>query len=185
MIDEIFDDMKDSITSAHDALKREFARVRTGRASPAIMEGLRVDYYGTMTPINQLASIGAPEPRLLIVKVWDKGAVQAVEKAILASDLGLTPQTEGEIIRIPIPPLNEERRLELVKLIKKSGEETKVSIRNSRRDANEMIKQLESDGDLPKDDSKKALKKIQDMTDEGVAQVDKILEAKEKDIMEV
>jgi len=185
MIDEIFDDMKESITSAHDALKREFARVRTGRASPAIMEGLRVDYYGTMTPINQLASIGAPEPRLLIVKVWDKGAVQAVEKSILASDLGLTPQTEGEIIRIPIPPLNEERRLELVKLIKKSGEETKVSIRNSRRDANEMIKQLESDGDLPKDDAKKALKKIQDMTDEGVAQVDKILEAKEKDIMEV
>jgi len=185
MIEDILAQMKDDIAKAFEALRKELARVRTGRATPALLDGIRVDYYDSKTPLNQLASVSAPEPRLLLVKAWDKTAITAIEKSIHTSDLGLVPHVDGDLIRIPIPPLNEERRREFVKVIKKLGEESKVSIRNARRDSNELLKQCENDGEIPKDDCQKALKKVQELTDEGVAHVDKIIEAKEKEIMEV
>ena len=142
-------------------------------------------FYGTLTPLNQMASVTTPEPRLIMVKPWDRSVVGAVEKAVQASDLGLNPSSDGEIIRIPVPPLTEERRRELVKVVRKHGEECKISIRNGRRDANELLKELESSGDAPKDDVARALKQIQTMTDDGVKEVDKIIETKETEITEI
>lgn len=183
-LNDIIDDMSDSVTLAHEALGRELGKIRTGRANPAILEGIRVDYYGTQTPLNQCASIMVPEPRLIVIKPWDKSVIKTMEKAIQTSDLGLTPSSDGEVIRIPIPTLTEERRRELVKVARKHGEEHKVSIRNSRRDANDMIKELIKDGDAPEDEGHKAMKRIQDITDEGVARVDVIVSEKEKEILD-
>lgn len=185
MIDEVFEEMQDSVTKAHDALRQTLGRIRTGRANAALLDSVRVDYYGSLTPLIQLASISTPEPRLLMVKPFDRSSVANVEKAILSADLGLNPTSDGEIIRIPIPPLTEERRREFVKLARKHGEECKISVRNSRRDCNDLLKELENAGEAPKDDVARALKKIQEMTDEAVAKIDKIVEAKEKDITEV
>ena len=185
MFEDNYEMMKDSVAKAHDALRATLSRVRTGRASAALLDSLRVDYYGTMTPVNQMASINTPEPRLIMVKPWDKTVVGAVEKAIQAAGLGLNPTSDGEIIRIPVPMLTEERRKDLVKQVRKHGEECKVAIRNARRDSNELLKEMESGGDASEDDVGRALKKIQEMTDEGVAAVDKILEAKEKEIIEI
>ena len=185
MIEEVFETMEDSVAKAHEALRATLSRIRTGRANAALLDSVRVDYYGTKTPLNQMASITTPEPRLLMVKPWDTTVVAAVEKAIQASDLGLNPASDGEIIRIPVPPLTEERRKDLVKVVRKHGEESKVSIRNGRRDCNELLKDMESSGDAPKDDVAKALKKIQSITDEGVADVDKIVVDKENEIIEI
>jgi ribosome recycling factor len=185
MIDEIFGEMKDSVAKAHEALKQTLGRIRTGRANAALLDSVRVDYYGSLTPLIQLASISTPEPRLIMVKPFDRGSVADVEKAIQSADLGLNPASDGEIIRIPIPPLTEERRQEFVKVARKHGEECKISVRNARRDCNELLKELESGGDAPKDDVARALKKIQEMTDEATAKVDEIVAAKEKDITEV
>jgi ribosome recycling factor len=185
MIEEIFESMEESVNKALAALKSALARIRTGRANAALLDSVRVDYYGTLTPLNQMASVNTPEPRLILVKPWDRSVVGAVEKAIQASDLGLNPSSDGEIIRIPVPPLTEERRKDLVKVVRKHGEECKVSIRNGRRDSNELLKELESSGDAPKDDVARALKQIQTMTDDGVKEVDKIVEAKEKEIIEI
>jgi len=185
MIDEVFDDMKSAVSRAHEALRVSLGRIRTGRANAALLDSVRVDYYGAMTPLNQLATISTPEPRLLMVKPYDRGSVAAVEKAIQSADLGLNPSSDGEIIRIPIPALTEERRKDLVKMARKQGEESKISVRNARRDANELLKELESSGDAPKDDVARALKQIQEMTDEGVAGIDRIVEAKIKDIAEI
>ncbi len=185
MIEEVYSMMEDSISKAQAALKQALGRIRTGRANAALLDSVRVDYYGTMTPISQMAAITTPEPRLIMVKPWDRTAVGAVEKAIKASDLGLNPACDGEIIRIPVPPLTEERRRDLVKIAKKNGEECKVAVRNGRRDCNEMLKEMETKGDAPKDDVAKALKKIQTMTDDGIAAVDKIVEAKETEITEI
>jgi ribosome recycling factor len=185
MIDEIYGEMNDAVKKAHEALRQTLGRIRTGRANAALLDSVRVDYYGSLTPLIQLASISTPEPRLLMVKPFDRGSVADVEKAIQSADLGLNPASDGEIIRIPIPPLTEERRREFVKMARKHGEECKISVRNARRDCNDLLKELETGGEAPKDDVARALKKIQEMTDEAVAKIDEIVEAKEKDITEV
>jgi ribosome recycling factor len=185
MINDIFDTMKESVEKSREALKQTLGRVRTGRANASLLDSVRVDYYGAKTPLNQLATISTPEPRLLMVKPFDRTAVAAIEKAIQAADLGLNPNSDGEIIRIPVPPLTEERRKDLVKIVKKNGEEGKIAVRNHRRDCNSMLKELESSGDASKDDVAKALKKIQEMTDEAIAEIDKMLKAKEEEITEI
>jgi ribosome recycling factor len=185
MIDDVYDMMKDAVSKSNEALRNTLSRIRTGRANSALLDSIRVDYYGTRTPLNQMASISTPEPRLIMVKPFDRSSVSNVEKAIQASDLGLNPNSDGEIIRIPVPPLTEERRKELVKVVRKHGEEGKVAVRNHRRDCNSMLKDMESDGDASKDDVARALKTIQEMTDTAVGEVDKTIEAKEKEITEI
>ncbi|MCP4599583.1 MAG: ribosome recycling factor [Proteobacteria bacterium] len=185
MFEEVYEMMLDSVNKAHESLRTILGRIRTGRANAAILESVRVDYYGTITPINQMAAITIPQPRLIMVKPWDRSVIAAVEKAIQSSGLGLNPASDGEIIRIPVPQLTEERRAELAKMARKHGEECKVSIRSARRDSNELLKGMESDGEAPKDDVARALKKIQEMTDKGVAEVDKIVTAKETEISEI
>ena len=185
MIDDVFDMMKDAVSKSSEALRNTLSRIRTGRANSALLDSIRVDYYGTKTPLNQMASISTPEPRLIMVKPFDRSSVSNVEKAIQSSDLGLNPNSDGEIIRIPVPALTEERRKDLVKVVRKHGEDGKVAVRNHRRDCNSMLKDLESDGDASKDDVARALKTIQEMTDAAVAEVDKAIEAKEKEITEI
>lgn len=166
------------------ALKRELVTLRAGRASPAMLDRVQAEYYGEMTPVNQLGSINTPDSRTLIIQPWDKSALAAIEKAILKSDVGLTPANDGTIIRLNIPPLTEERRADLVKSTKKYGEEAKVAIRNIRRDANDEIKKKEK-GEISEDESRRHQEDVQKTTDRYVAEVDKILAAKEKEIMEV
>jgi ribosome recycling factor len=167
------------------AFRNELARVRTGRASTALLENLHVNYYGTRTPLRQLAGLAAPEARLLVITPYDKGAMAEIEKAIQTSDLGLNPMNDGKIIRIPIPELNEERRKELVRHIRKTAEEFRVSIRNHRRDANDKFKQMHKDKQLTDDDFRAAEAKVQQHTTEYIEKLDKILAAKEAEIMEV
>lgn len=167
------------------AAKRDFAGIRTGRASTALLDRITVDYYGVSTPLNQLAAISAPEPRLLTVQPWDKTQMQAIEKAILQSDLGLTPTSDGSIIRIAIPQLTEERRRELVRVVRKEAEDKRVVVRNTRRDANDELKKLEKEKAISEDDSRRAQEKVQELTDRYVREIDQLLEAKEKEIMEV
>ncbi|GAB7388248.1 ribosome recycling factor [Bacillaceae bacterium] len=166
-------------------LKKELASLRAGRATPALLEKVTVEYYGTQTPVNQLASINVPEPRLLVIQPWDKSALGAIEKAIMKSELGLTPTNDGDVIRIAIPPLTEERRAELVKIVKKHGEEAKVAIRNVRRDANDDLKDLEKDGQITEDELRRYQDTMQKTTDKFIADVDKIVQEKEKEIMEL
>jgi len=185
MLDDVYESMKEGIESAHKALGRDLAKLRTGRANLAILDGIRADYYGQPTPLNQMASISVPEPRLIVIRPWDKAGLQAAEKAILTSDIGLTPNSDGEFIRIPIPPLTEERRKELVKVARKHAEECKIAIRHARRDANEMLDTFKDDGDIPEDDAIRGKKHVQELTDEGIKKVDEIVARKEADIMEV
>ncbi|WP_163857843.1 ribosome recycling factor [Paenibacillus elgii] len=166
------------------ALKKELASLRAGRATPALLDRVQVEYYGSMTPVNQLANINTPDSRTLMIQPWDKSSVPAIEKAIMKSDLGLTPSNDGSAIRIVIPALTEERRSELVKMTRKYGEEAKVAIRNIRRDANDDIKKLEKTG-ISEDESRRHQDDIQKFTDKHIAEVDKVLAAKEKEIMEV
>ncbi|BFH14797.1 ribosome recycling factor [Paenibacillus melissococcoides] len=166
------------------ALKRDLATLRAGRASAALLDRIQVEYYGAMTPINQLANISTPDPRTLVIQPWDKSSLGEIERAIMKSDLGLTPANDGSIIRISIPALTQERRAELVKQTKKFGEDAKVAIRNIRRDANDDIKKLEKT-DISEDESRRHQEDIQKTTDKYIAEVDKVLAAKEKDIMEV
>ncbi|WP_068774658.1 ribosome recycling factor [Paenibacillus sp. FJAT-26967] len=169
---------------AIDALKRDFATLRAGRATPALLDKIQVEYYGAMTPVNQLANISTPDTRTLIIQPWDKGSMSAIEKAIMKSELGLTPANDGTIIRLVIPALTEERRAELVKLTRKYGEEAKVAIRNIRRDANDDIKKEEKNG-ISEDESRRHQDDIQKFTDKYTAEVEKVLAVKEKEIMEV
>ncbi|MEK6598730.1 MAG: ribosome recycling factor [Deltaproteobacteria bacterium] len=185
MIDAIFKELNDKMDRSIDALHREIAKLRTGRASLSMLEGIRVDYYGTPTPINQLATMSIPESRLITIQPWDAGALSDIEKAVMNSDMGLTPTNDGKLIRISIPQLTEERRKEIVKTAKKNAEEGKVAIRNNRRDANESIKKLEKDKTISQDDLKKSQTKIQEITDKYIDRVDDILKHKEKEIMEV
>lgn len=185
MLEEVLQELKDNIDKALESLRRELSRMRTGRASLAILEGVRVDYYGTATPLHQMSSMSTPDPRTILVKPWDRSQVHAVEKAILAANLGLTPHADAEFIRISVPPLTEERRKELVKVLKRQGEETKVSIRNHRRAANDLIQSLIDEGEVAEDDGDRATKKVQELTDAGVKKVDEIVAAKEKDVLEV
>lgn len=175
----------EKMEKAVQSLKRELATLRAGRANPAMLDKVMVDYYGTPTPINQMAGINVPEPRLLVIQPWDKSAMGDIEKAILKSDLGLTPTNDGSVIRIQIPALTEERRTELTKVARKSGEEAKVAIRNIRRDANDDIKKKEKEGLISEDESKRSLDEIQDLTDSYSKKVDEIVKQKENEIMEI
>jgi ribosome recycling factor len=176
---------EERMDKAISALKKELSSLRAGRATPALLDRIQVEYYGSMTPVNQLGNINTPDARTLMIQPWDKTSLAAIEKAIMKSDLGLTPANDGNIIRISIPPLTEERRGELVKMTKKSGEDAKVAIRNIRRDANEDIKKLEKSATISEDDSRRHQEDIQKLTDKFIAEVDKVLVAKEAEIMEV
>lgn len=176
---------EERMDKAISALKKELSSLRAGRATPALLDRVQVEYYGSMTPVNQLGNINTPDARTLMIQPWDKSSLGAIEKAIMKSDLGLTPANDGNIIRISIPPLTEERRAELVKMTKKSGEEAKVAIRNIRRDANDDIKKLEKAATISGDDSRRHQDDIQKVTDRFIAEVDKVLVAKEAEIMEV
>lgn len=181
-VKEILDDCDEGMNKAIEALKRELSRIRTGRANLAILDGIRVEYYGTPTPLNQVAALTVADPRLITVKPWDKSLLSAVDKAIQAADIGLTPNNDGEIIRLPIPPLTVERRKALVKKVSTAAEDSKIRVRDARRDANELLKSVDG---LPEDDLKKALKLVQDKTDRFSKVVDEVASAKEKEIMEV
>ena len=183
-MEAIYKDTKDKMEKAVISLKQEFSRLRTGRATPALLDGVRVEYYGSLTPLNQVANVSVPDPKMIVIQPWDQNALTAIEKAIIKTDLGLNPQTDGKIIRVPIPSLTDERRKDLVKLVKKQGEDSKVSIRNIRRQANESIKGKEKDKAISEDDSKKAQDNIQKQTDEYITQIDKIMQSKEKEILE-
>ena len=185
MIDEVHKDLIGSIAKAQDALKRELSKLRAGRATPALLEGIRVDYYGSLTPLAQMAHVNVPEPRLITVKPWDKTQIKAVEKALRESDLGLNPQPDGDIVRIPLPPLTEERRKEFVKIAKKYGEECKVAIRKARHDALDLLSSIENDGEASADEVDRAKKRAEDAIGDATKQVDSIVGSKEKDIMEV
>ena len=184
MIDDIYQDTKESMRNSIEALERELNRVRTGRASLSILDGIRVDYYGTLTPLNQMATLAVPESRLITIQPWDVSVIKDIEKAILKSDLGLTPANDGKILRISIPPLTEDRRKELVKLVHKMCEEHKVSVRNVRRDSNELLKSLKKDGDISEDEAFKAQDEVQKITDEHIKLVDECFIKKEKEILE-
>ena len=184
-IDTILLDTEDRMEKAMAALERDFQKLRTGRATTALVDGIKADYYGTPTPISQMASVAVPDSRTITIQPWDKGGISVVEKAILKSDLGLTPVNDGKIIRISIPPLTEERRKELGKLARKSGEEAKVAVRNVRRDANDQLKNLEKDKAISEDELKKATDDVQKLTDKYVAKVDEKCAAKEKEIMDL
>lgn len=185
MLEDVIKDLRAGIEKSIEALRRDLAKVRTGRAHAGMLDGLRVDYYGVPTPIGQMATINVPEPRLITVKPWEKNQVKAVEKALRETDLNLNPQVDGDLIRIPIPALTEDRRKDMVKLTKKYGEECKVVIRKHRRDANEMIDTLDKDGEVGGDDADRGKKKVEEVVAEGVKQVDAVVAAKEKDILEV
>jgi ribosome recycling factor len=166
-------------------LRRELAKLRAGRAHPSLLEGVRVDYYGTMTPLSQMAHINVPEPRLITIKPWDKSAMKSVEKAIREADLGLNPQPDGDILRVPLPPLTEERRKEFVKIARKYGEECKVTVRKARHDALDMLKTIEADGGASADAVDRGKKKAEETVADATKQVDGVVSAKEKDILEV
>lgn len=185
MTKEVLDSLNEKMNKTLTNLKGELTKVRTGRATPTLLDGVRVDYYGSEMPISQVASVNCPEPRMIQIQPWEQGMLQAIEKAILIADLGLNPQNDGKVIRVPLPMLTEERRKELVKFIKKLGEECKIALRNERRDANEEIKKLEKDKKLAADDAKKATELVQKKTDDFVTEVDKVLAGKEKEIMSV
>jgi len=185
MIDGLHEETKASMEKSVEALQKDLKRIRTGRASLALLDGIMVDYYGSATPINQLATLSIPEPRQIVIQPWDSQAVPDIEKALLKSELGLTPMNDGKIVRIALPPLTAERRKELVKVVKKMGEEYKVQIRNHRRDANDMLKEMKKDKDISEDEQRKGQELIQKTTDGFVAKVDAVVAEKEAEIMEI
>lgn len=185
MIDDLHKEMKDAMEKSVEALQKDLKRIRTGRASLALLDGLMVDYYGSPTPINQLATLSIPEARQIVIQPWDSGAFTDIEKAILKSELGLTPTNDGKVIRINLPPLTAERRKELVKVVKKMGEEFKVQIRNHRRDANEMLKDMKKEKQISEDEMRKAQERVQKTTDDLIAKVDNVVSGKEAEIMEI
>ena len=185
MAEDVVDDLRKRISKTLDDLRRELAKVRTGRANPALLEGVRVDYYGQMSPLNNVANVTVADPRLIVIKPWEKSMITVIEKAINAAGLGVNAQSDAEMVRVPIPPLTEERRREFVKVIKHKGEEHKIAIRNERRDAKELIEESVKEGDLTEDAGKKAMEKVQIEVDNGVKKVDEIIAAKEKDLMQV
>ena len=184
MIESIYQETTESMEKSIDSLKNEFKKVRTGRASLSILDGIRVEYYGTMTPLNQMASLSIPESRLIIIQPWDISVIKDIEKAILKSDLGLTPSNDGKLIRISIPPLTEERRKEIVKVIYKKSEEHRVAVRNIRRDSNELLKGLKKDGDISEDDAFRSQDQVQKITDKHINLIDDVWKEKEKEILE-
>jgi ribosome recycling factor len=185
MISEVIAELEQNIAKAHEALKRELAKIRTGRAHPSLLESVRVEVYGSQMPISQCATVTAPEARMLTVKPWDKTQLKAIEKAIVQSPLGLNPQSDGEILRIPMPPLTAERRKDLAKIVKKNGEDTKVAVRKSRHDAKDMLGNLKTEGEISEDEHDRAQKKVEELIQKGVAEIDAIIARKDKDLTEV
>ena len=185
MLDSIVKDTKDAMESVIDALRKQLTAIRTGRANPSMLDGVRVDYYDTPTPLNQVATVSAQDARLLVIKPYEKKIIKDIERAIVEANLGFNPSSDGEFVRVPMPPLSTERRKEYVKLGKSKCEDAKVAIRGARRDANEMLKEAEKDGSITQDDEKKGLKIVQDTTDAYVKKIDDMLGKKEAEIMEV
>jgi len=184
-IKEVQSNAKDKMTKSVEAYQREMVGLRAGRANPKILDRVTVDYYGTPTPLNGVGNISSPEPRMLVIAPWDASMIKAIEKAILASDLGLNPSNDGKVVRLLIPELNEERRRDLTKVVKKSAEEAKVAVRNIRRDALETIKKMKKNSEITEDEQRKAEDDLQKLTDKAIKDVDSVCSAKEKEIMEV
>lgn len=185
MLNDVFADARDRMTKVIETLEREYKRLRTGRASVSLVDGIRVEYYGNSTALNQLATLTIPDPRTIMIQPWDTTIINEVEKAILKSELGLTPNNDGKVIRISIPTLTQERRKELVKVIKKMAEEAKVAMRNIRRDTNEMLKDLKKEKEISEDEQFKAQDETQKITDDFIKKVDGVYSAKEKEILEI
>lgn len=185
MIPDTMTDAEQRMSKAMDALRRDLATVRTGRASPSLLDRIMVDYYGTQTPLNQLAGISVPEPRMLVVQPWDRGSMGAIEKSIQKSELGLNPTNDGQLIRIAIPPLNEERRKQLVKIVHQHTEEAKVAVRNIRRDAMDQVRKMLTAKEISEDDERRAEHQVDDLTKRFVDEAEKIGKAKEHEVMEV
>ncbi len=184
-LDEVLEDTELKMMKSVDFVQKEFATIRTGKASPALVENVHIDYYGTKTRLRELAGISTPEPRLIVIQPWDPTVMNEVERALLKANLGVTPLNDGKVIRIPIPELNEERRRDLNKVIKRMAEDGRVSIRNIRREANEEIKKLQKNGKITEDDMYRSEKEIQEKTDEYITEIDKFLSSKEKEILEI
>ena len=185
MLEDVLAEMKLAMDKSIEALKKDLKRIRTGRASLALLDGMTPNYYGTPTPLNQLATLSIPEPRQIAIQPWDSQAVPDIEKAILKSDLGLNPSNDGKVIRVVLPPLTSERRKDLVKLVKKMGEEFKVQIRNHRRDTNEILKDFKKEKEISEDDLHKAQERVQKNTDDYITKVDLVTTEKESEIMEI
>lgn len=185
MINDITTDTEDGMKKAVDSFKRDLQKIRTGRANTAMLDGIKVDYYGTPTPVNQVATVQVVDARLITVKPWEKAMIAVIDKAIRASDLGINPVADSELVRLPIPPLTQERRKDLAKTVGKQTEEARVAVRSARRDAMEMIKDAEKDKQISEDERKKGEKSVQDLTDKYIAQIEDIAKAKEKEIMEL
>lgn len=184
MTEEILFDTEDRMSKSVDSFERELVKIRTGRATTNLVDGIKVDYYGAETPLNQVASISIPDPRTIAIQPWEKGIIGAVEKAILKSDIGITPNNDGTFIRLNIPDLTGERRKDLVRMVKKITEDYRVAVRNVRRDANDQLKKAEKASEISEDDMKRSQTKVQDLTDEYIKQIDKMLQDKETEIME-
>lgn len=185
MVKEVLKESEDRMKRTVEGFRRELTTLRAGRATPALLERITVDYYGAPTPINQLANIGVPEPRLLVIQPWDKTMIGAIDKAIQKSELGIMPVSDGVVIRLVIPQLTQERRTELGKVVRKRGEEERVAIRNIRREANDLLRDLEKEGEISEDEQRRALDDVQKLTDKYVREIDQVVEVKEKEIMEV
>lgn len=185
MVKDLVAKTRTGMEKAIDSLRKDFSKVRTGRASVSLLEDIRVDYYGTPTALSQVSTLAVPEARLITIQPWEKKLIPEIEKAILKSDLGLNPVSDGQQVRIAIPPLTEERRREMVKMTKKMGEETKIAIRTSRRDANEAMKKMEKNKEISEDELKRGEKEIQDLTDLFVKKTDEVVAGKEKEVMEI
>ena len=184
LVKMVLDETRARMAKSIKHLENELIRIRAGKADPHIVDGIMVDYYGVMTPLNQVSNIGAPDVKTVMIQPWDRNMIDPIEKAIMQANIGITPENNGEVIRLSIPPLTEERRKELVKQVKHEGEDTKVGIRNARRDANEELRALQKDG-LPEDEQKSGESEVQKLTDEFIEKVEKDVDAKEKDIMTV
>jgi ribosome recycling factor len=185
MINEITSDTEDGMKKAVDSFKRDLQKIRTGRANASMLDGIKVDYYGTPTPVNQVSTVQVVDARLITVKPWEKAMLQVIDKAIRASDLGINPVSDSELVRLPIPPLTQERRKELAKNVNKQTEEARVAVRSARRDAMDLVKEAEKDKEITEDERKNGEKKIQDLTDKYIAMIDDIAKAKEKEIMDL
>jgi len=185
MYQEILEEAAMKMELSMEATAQEMASIRTGRATPALLDKIRVDYFGSKLPINQVATVTAPEPRLLVISPWDRSALVEIDRALSSSDLGLVPQSDGEVIRLPIPQLTEERRQEMAKLVGKKAEEGKVAIRNIRREANDQLRKLEKASEISEDDSRRAQEQVQESTDEFIEKVEELRKAKEQELMEI
>jgi len=185
MLSDLLNDTKNKMDKAVKVIKDEFTHIRTGRASTALIDGIKIPYYGVLTPLKQIANISIPESNLIVIQPWDKNCLSEIEKAIWKSDLGLSPFSDGNVIRLSIPPLNEERRKELVKLVKKEAEKGRIAVRNIRREINDLLKKYEKDSSISEDEYKEYQKKVQTSTDEYIEKIDELLELKEKEIMEI